>query len=1647
MPNREELQQTLQRLRDVKWVESRLNRLARMPGKRREALRDLIQQDKNVYDEGRFAARVNATASYFDTLGDKQRRKLWNVLFPRLAPHMERAWRDTPLRPYPSGFQRFPFRAPSREDTSRQSRARFFLNICEGLRGLDEDAEWLAAWAPHLGPVWRDQRVIGWLLAAVLRGGGDDAARVRSVLEQSIAGTHEIGEFSEHAIVALLNSDEREDWGTVGRLLLAAQRQEGLRQTILESVDEAHPKAFRYMLGLILEHDLQRFSATVRAFDVWLGTQWAAGSTKVVRDGVHRLCELFDDTANCDRALGGDNAEDAYLALWVLAYGDAEQALRAAAPLLEHERPEFRYVAVRAISRIILNPGSLDLIAAHLISGRESDERVLMAVAEFLAGLQYEQVSDELFDAVATLFENTPVRKKKLKPIVWPWAEHTADRRTVASALKALAMRDTAKLIPFAPALDSSDCLHVIYELAGLGQYWDHGNFRQRARKKLTPAARAFVVEMTSDGRQAVQAAAFQALEGSEVTEDEVERYLANLHRSAASLRQGAIGRLATLPAKRVLEISERLLDDKHPKKRAAGLELASQLVETGKSAARARSLVERHRDGLTDRNLAQTVEHITDGTVETHTLDDCLGLVPEGSRSKLAPPTHAGVAVKTKASELCLKDLAELFLEHGETEIALAYGDLGAEGAKSHAHLAAAGWGFPRPKPDTNVQADARERLPLAEVWLDWLANRDTAARDEDGLELVRAWIRLSHWVRAKGVLPAAFDKQGAWDLNRGFESLVEWMVLLSEPEGAGAYLVQFAEDALAKGTPMKVEASALKQANRFMPNLGLASMRFQAFSGFERLGCPHVTRADRARIAVLEMIALEHAHRGCNGPSIKLFADAHEEGLLNEHDLIWLLLHPRKQEKHPGFYYGPSRRFGPIREASGLRPPKEIASHPGLLDAVQRVRDRLIEVELTRGERVTVASVPAAELGYSGGSEVLVRLVTALGKDKIIRQDQWGEPTRAYSFSRLMSVTAPAPGDSPERFADKIDEAGIKPARVIELAMFAPQWAAFAEHATGFEGLEDAVWWIHAHTKQNQYWRDQAIREHWAAQINERTQLEADALEEGAVDVTWFARVIDTIGTEGWDRLQKPAKYASNSGGHKRAQLFADAMLGSVSSPELIARIDEKRHQDSVRAVGLVPLPTAEQDAKREILKRYQLLQEFKRQSRKFGSQRQASESRAVEIGMQNLARTAGYRDPRRLQWAMESEAVRDLAKGPVSVSAEETTVELAITGAGDPELTVVKKGRKLKRVPAKLRKHEPIAELRTRVTELRRQRSRMRQSLEESMCRGDLFSRAELAEFDQHPMLRPMVERLVFIGEGELIGYSEEGARVLRDHAGKVEPIGKHDRVRLAHPVDLLERGDWSAWQRECFAAERVQPFKQVFREVYPKTETELADCDMTRRYAGHQVNPRQALALLKQRQWVFTTEEGVSRVFHDEGIVADVWFQEHFHTPAEVEDLTVEGVGFFRRGERSKRLLMSNLPARLFSETMRDLDLVVSVAHTGGIDPEASASTVEMRATLLRETCQLLGLSNVTVEGHHAKIDGTKASYSVHLGSATARVMPGRILMIVAVHSQYRGRMFLPFADDDPKSAEVLAKSLLLARDDEIKDPSILSQIRG
>jgi len=354
------------------------------------------------------------------------------------------------------------------------------------------------------------------------------------------------------------------------------------------------------------------------------------------------------------------------------------------------------------------------------------------------------------------------------------------------------------------------------------------------------------------------------------------------------------------------------------------------------------------------------------------------------------------------------------------------------------------------------------------------------------------------------------------------------------------------------------------------------------------------------------------------------------------------------------------------------------------------------------------------------------------------------------------------------------------------------------------------------------------------------------------------------------------------------------------------------------------------------------------------------------------------------------MEAETTRDiLERGLISIG--NVTVQLYIDETGKADIAVAKDGKPQKTIPAKLRKNKYIVGLKENKTALRRQFSRTRVSLENAMLSGVVFTPDDLTKIMAHPIVHGYTG---FWKEDQLVGTD-----------GTVHPLAADDKLVIAHPAHLYREVQWDLYQRFAFDNELVQPFKQIFRELYPVTaeEKELSD------------------------------SEGLQRVYHKQDVVATMYAQADWYSPADVEAPVIETIVFHnRRGETIK---LESLDPVLFSEVMRDIDLVVSVAHVGGVDPEASHSTLQMRAALARESARLFKAENVEVKQRHIVIAGKMVSKG------------GLQLNIIAVQSQHRGRLFLPFLDDDPKSAEIISKMKLLAEDDRIQDPTVLGQILG
>jgi HEAT repeat protein len=1591
--------------------------------------------NKVANNRGQFIRVQTEVFKHLGELKPGERLKLFEALFPRLASQVESTWNLFDFLPYQASYNRRPFRNPNH--CSPGVRIAWLQRLIFVTRDYDQDVTWFAAWAPYL--TYGAEDALGYLFAGAIEDGGATGREVFDILIASANGDHEIGLMGRHIVRGLLCASRPDGWDYIERLLLAAQREEGLRQVILESVDEARPVVFRRLLHLIVEHNLSRFSAAVRAFDVWFGLALENLSQKKLNEILARVLCFLDDPAEREQAVQNGPAQEAYFGLWAMAFEDAQAALPYAIALRQSSDVERRFVATHLLAQLGLTGAFQELLKAL----DDPDLRIAARAVIDLNPVEYNLdllKKSDLFERLERLIPRLTHKEKTLKPLVWDWYTLKLDRSQVAAKLiECLGNRSPKRLIPYLSVMDPTGRYRVAALLKELG--------------KKDAETRQVLFMLAGDLSSGVHEQALKALQGYKLTEAETLQLEGLLGRKAEGLRRGAIQLLLELPDQALIESVKRLLGQTDENQRRAGLELLRESIQAERCVKQCRLLALGYKNNASVLDSEKLIlEDILAGEVEQVSLDDALGLMDSKNRTKPQPPIAASrlfglgrkVNLGSRAAVALLKSLDDLVEKHRTEPVELTVWETSRTELLGNVHH-----GFPNPDPAQPPEKDL-ERLPLRELWETWWKTRPADLRDPDGCELLRAsailglfrtqWNMLSHPVsEIPKELQRFFGIRCDLKLNYPpvVTSVLQWLIRAHPGQGDASFLLDALEASVSR-IPGS-ELAAVQQlyvgvkSRAIHSNQKLAYLRI---CRWHRTILPEAWGAEQhARLwGIVRWLDEPKAGLPRYRPELLDALFAQRAGAASRDDLLDLLLGPRDTDGYGG-------RFQVMQELSGRRPHPYFKTFPGLKELVDECRERILSIEIRRGDLPTAATFPAMALRSIPGMENLFRLLVALGKTNFERGNYFSR-SRQGILSHLIQITCPLEEDTREGFAELARKFHIPERRLIELAMYAPQWAEFVECTLGWPKFREAVFWVYAHTKDRRWSVEQDIRELWASQVSEYTPLSADSLMDGAVDVSWFHQVYDVLGDRRWKEIHRSAKLTASGNGHVRARIFADAMLGKVTADELIERITNKRHQDSVRALGLVPLP-GDENHQPEVLRRYEVMQEFLRTSKKFGSQRQASEKLAVAIGMENLARTAGYADPQRLEWTMEVEAVRDLAEGPVLVEVEGVRVSLSIDDLGEPELVVSKNGKQLKAVPAAVKKDEGIADLLDRRHKLNRQTSRMRQSLEQAMCRGDGFRAEEIWDLFRHPILRVMLEQLIFVSPAGM-GYPVENGRALYIYSGRQIPVAPQDELRIAHPLDLLESGVWHLWQHECFIAERIQPFKQVFRELYILTAAEKEDGNLSLRYAGQQVNPRQALALFGSRGWVANLEEGVHKTFHSLGISARVGFLQGVFTPVEVEGLTLEDVAFTQRGNWQP-LPLEKVEPRIFSEVMRDLDLVVSVAHAGGVDPEASVSSIEAREALVRETCSLLNLQNVRLKDRHAIIAGRLANYTIHLGSAVVHKQPGGALCIIPVHSQQRGRLFLPFVENDPKSAEVVSKVILLAKDSQIKDPTILEQI--
>ena len=1618
-----------------------------------------------------------------DSISVADRKKIFAIVGKKLAPAIEAAWQYLKSAPYDIGHWRTPFRAPKHPQLTIASRLEWLQSFSGAASDYEADVltpAWLAAWSAHAFEYRASSSTP--ILIATMNGKSKAGDEVFDILYKTLTREHPIGIMSRFVTGSLLGSDRPAAWEVVEKTLLAAQRQEGLRQSILESANIAHPEAFQRLLRIIVDKKLIRFSSVARCVDVWLRLLWDSSSTKVLVENVEAVLEFQTSPAKHKKGLASDDAKTVYRALWVTAIKDAKVAAGQAKKLLKHANDEIRYVAAWVLHQLGFDE------AIHIKATAISDDNLQVAILAScgLEGLTAEgevletffnhnletHGDEDCFERIEKLHERLSAKPQTLKSIVWPWTERKIKQSDLCrQLLTTLGSRPPTRMLPYLKGLNSWHKRIVIQRLAGQKE-WD----------KLT---RSTLLDLTGNASADVRGAAFEAIEKTKLGDDEYLIFEGYLGRTAVDLRAKVVDLILQRPDKKVLQSVQRLLSA-DAKKRLGGLEILRQMAEADRSRNECVKAAEQFRTSRKKISKAEQVQltGIAESDRPEWTLDDGLGLLDPAGRSKIVKPKKKKVVAITSAAIACIKSLDDLVHKHRHESVRYKYWSTWEEGL-----LGELRYGLPEVKLSKPVSKQLKE-FPLWEVWAKWRKDRPAKLRDKDGFELLRAHYAIDimdDWVYedivefARNSAQKKITKAVLGEFKRPkirYLRVVQWLLdslfYTEIPKGCLDFLIDCKENTGANVSDSLHEALVFEDEPEDEDWREMRVLNFwpHALSSFVHRTKTKVTAAQTRRMFELDKF-WDEPIPGATRQRVyfESLALAFQKKYATHDDLADALIGPKR-----GRYAG----FGELSSLTDPNPDKEtkqlLEKTRGLAKLVDDVRERVLEVELARGEKATVSTSAAFAASYRG-IETLFRIHESLNGDYKILSGWNSSPadSRPATLTELIKSTYPLPEEKTADFIKHakraIADGYFSEEQLLQLAFLAPQWSKMAGEMLKWDGFSEGLYWFLAHMNT---WSTDATSaaataegvvdvesdedgdfdddddgeafekpeklSPWERLILERTPLKPAERSEGAVDVDWFHRTFEILGKKRWMAMASSAKLAANSAQAKKAQFLADALLGNTARKTLVEGIKKRNLKENVRLLGLLPLAAGAKQ-KKDILERYEILLTYKKYARKLSSLTKPEAFRALEIGMSNLARTAGYPDPLRLEWALEAESIKDLAKGPVSITKEGLTVTLELDEDAKPQLSIRRGDKPLKTVPAKLRKkHAAISDLNDRAKELRKKSSRIKRSLEDAMCRGDSIEASELVQLMKHAILAPNLSRIVLIGDG-IAGYPDKGGKVLRDHRGKLEPIKKKETLKFAHSADLLKLGDWDKWQRECFQSERVQPFKQVFRELYVPTKKEKTKVTSSR-FSGQQIGPKQAMALWGSRGW--NTQDQVVKVFHDRAIIANVSFQYDVGTAAEIEGLTVEDV-YFQDRDSYKPIKLKDVPPAIFSEVMRDVDLVVSVAHRGEVDPEATESTVEMRSTLVRETCQLLSLKNVKFKPSHVVIKGHYGEYSLHLGSGGIHRLPGGSLAIVPVHAQHRGRLFLPFADNDPKTAEIVSKVLLLAKDEEIMDPSILDQL--
>lgn len=404
--------------------------------------------------------------------------------------------------------------------------------------------------------------------------------------------------------------------------------------------------------------------------------------------------------------------------------------------------------------------------------------------------------------------------------------------------------------------------------------------------------------------------------------------------------------------------------------------------------------------------------------------------------------------------------------------------------------------------------------------------------------------------------------------------------------------------------------------------------------------------------------------------------------------------------------------------------------------------------------------------------------------------------------------------------------------------------------------------------------------------------------------------------------------------------------------------------------------------------------------------------------------------------------------------------------------------RKGDKIqKSVPIEVKENfsEDLKKLRKTTKEIDSLLSVIKDRLEKSYLdqrTWDFKSWSEL--YLLHPLTSVIAKKLIwhfFDDEHKAQGIFISG-RIEDVNGDEITWINGSVRVQLWHPIGFTLE-EILALRNFLTKHNIVQPFKQAYREVYILTDAELRTESYSNRFAAHILRQHQFAALCRQRGWHYTLM-GNWDSHNTPYINIPSWdLTAHFFVNSDWQEAAANEMGIFnyittdqiRFTRNNQPIILQDVPAMVFTEIMRDVDLFVGVTSLGN-DPawqdggdafmntywrEYSFKDLTESALIRKEVLQSLIpklkiASQCSFDKKFLIVNGKVRTYKIHMGSGNILMEPNDQYLCIVPDGTKRTKenLFLPFEGDNLLSI-ILSKALLLADDENITDKTILSQI--